>query len=113
MILCERPYYNEPGRERYKSDLMSTTYNDEVRTWTFDYALLPWVNAIGAKGTYQGPPTNTSKRVLWQETARCYLLANGKDISRSSQQASVKSKSTRMKNSVQLVNTALRFKGYL
>ncbi|OTA76487.1 hypothetical protein M434DRAFT_42482, partial [Hypoxylon sp. CO27-5] len=39
MILCEQPWYNEPGREDYENKAQSAKYNNDVRTWTMQYAL--------------------------------------------------------------------------
>ncbi|KAI0828772.1 hypothetical protein F5Y06DRAFT_302258 [Hypoxylon sp. FL0890] len=110
MILCEQPWYNEPGREDYENKAQSARYNNDVRTWTMQYALLPWINATGTHNTDQGATTTAS---IWQETAQLYLRANGKDILHSSKQASLKSKKSALLAAVKHISTSLQEKGYL
>lgn len=48
MILCEEPWYNEPGRElkhRRKDGLdPSAIYNQKIRMYTIRYAILTWLD---------------------------------------------------------------------
>ncbi|RYP72300.1 hypothetical protein DL771_004274 [Monosporascus sp. 5C6A] len=90
MILCEQPWYNEPGRERFPNAAMSNQYNDEVRSWTLQYAILPWATAMGAQG--DGEATTVAGRTRsaaaavprvaphWRKTAQLYLRMHARDI---------------------------------
>ncbi|RYP40926.1 hypothetical protein DL767_001407 [Monosporascus sp. MG133] len=90
MILCEQPWYNEPGRERFPNAAMSNQYNDEVRSWTLQYAILPWATAMGAQG--DGEATTVAGRTRsaaaavprvaphWRKTAQLYLRVHARDI---------------------------------
>ncbi|KAI2607805.1 hypothetical protein GGR54DRAFT_401870 [Hypoxylon sp. NC1633] len=127
MILCAEPWYNEPGREEAESKAQSAKYNNDVRSWTLLFALLPWINATSATAEGQEPTTNTAAAATanlapfwqdpvtpcWQETVRLHLLANARDILTSSKQASSKSKKTILQNAVDNVETCLRSQGYL
>ncbi|KAI0879910.1 uncharacterized protein GGS22DRAFT_103269 [Annulohypoxylon maeteangense] len=113
MILCEQPWYNEPGREELENKTQSTKYNNEVRTWTMKYALLPWINAVGAKDRVQDGDTSAAVTSVWQETARLYLQANAKEIMHSSKQASSKSKKSALQTTATLIGTALQTQEYL
>ena len=42
-ILCEKPWYNEPGREYKANEELSHQYNTSVRNLVIRYAILPWV----------------------------------------------------------------------
>jgi hypothetical protein len=48
MILCEEPWYNEPGREAtYRpgsKNVRSTSYNQKIRRDTIGVAMLAWLN---------------------------------------------------------------------
>ncbi|KAI1454229.1 hypothetical protein F4805DRAFT_332646 [Annulohypoxylon moriforme] len=112
MILCEQPWYNEPGREEIENKAQSTKYNNEVRTWTMKYALLPWINTVGAKDTDQNKDTSAVTSV-WQSTAQLYLKANAREILHSSKQASSKSKKPALQTTATLISTALQTQGYL
>ncbi|RYP81423.1 hypothetical protein DL769_001989 [Monosporascus sp. CRB-8-3] len=90
MILCEQPWYNEPGRERFPNAAMSNQYNDEVRSWTLQYAILPWATAVGSQG--DGEATTVAGRTRsaaaavprvaphWRKTAQLYLRVHARDI---------------------------------
>lgn len=113
MILCEQPWYNEPGREQIENKAQSTKYNNDIRAWTMKYALLPWINAVGAKATVQNDDASAKVTSVWQETAQIYLRANAKEISRSSKLGSSKSKKSTSQNVAAPVDFALRAQGYL
>ncbi|RYO76903.1 hypothetical protein DL766_006027 [Monosporascus sp. MC13-8B] len=97
MILCEQPWYNEPGRERFPNTAMSNQYNDEVRSWTLQHAILPWATAVGAQGdgeatTVAGRTRSaaaTAPRVAphWRKTAQLYLRVHARDIIDAAQSA--------------------------
>ncbi|KAI0896375.1 hypothetical protein F4806DRAFT_61417 [Annulohypoxylon nitens] len=113
MILCEQPWYNEPGREQIENKAQSTKYNNDIRAWTMKYALLPWINAVGAKATVKNDDASAKVTSVWQETAQIYLRANAKEISRSSKLGSSKSKKSTSQNVAAPVDFALRAQGYL
>ncbi|KAI0003587.1 hypothetical protein F4779DRAFT_621781 [Xylariaceae sp. FL0662B] len=133
MILCEQPWYNEPGRENLENKSQSARYSNEVRSWSLQYALLPWIYATHAtNATVSGADANISaqstagtadvdaiaasdSRVtpLWRETARLYLLANAKEIVESSTLAASKSKNAVLQVASQSASAGLREKGYL
>ncbi|KAI1090803.1 hypothetical protein F5B19DRAFT_494076 [Rostrohypoxylon terebratum] len=113
MILCEQPWYNEPGREQTENKSLSVKYNNDVRAWTLKFALLPWINAVGAKDTVQNDDASSKGTSVWQETAQLYLRSNAKEILRSSKLASSKSKKSAAHNIAATVDAALRTQGYL
>ncbi|KAF1814239.1 UBC-like protein, partial [Eremomyces bilateralis CBS 781.70] len=39
MVLCDEPWYNEPGRERRKQSRESESYNEQVWYWTTNHAM--------------------------------------------------------------------------
>ncbi|KAK7750270.1 hypothetical protein SLS62_007787 [Diatrype stigma] len=49
MILCEEPWYNEPGREHHIEPSMARNYNNALRAWTLNYAILPWASSVKAR----------------------------------------------------------------
>lgn len=108
MILCEQPWYNEPGREDYVNKALSAKYNNDVRTWTMQYALLPWINATDTQDA-----TSTTATSFWKETAQLYLRANAKDILNSSKEASLKSNKSALQTAAMRIGTSLQEKGYL
>ncbi|RYP21349.1 hypothetical protein DL765_002250 [Monosporascus sp. GIB2] len=97
MILCEQPWYNEPGRERFPNAAMSNQYNDEVRSWTLQHAILPWAAAVGAQ--CDGEATTVVGRTCsaaatapcvaphWRKTAQLYLRVHARDIIDAAQSA--------------------------
>ena len=93
MIFCERPWYNEPGREMMESKSRSDRYNEDVRTLTLRYAILPWIERGDPKGKgkdhvfAEEPPPS-----LWKDIIRLHLQASAKDILNSSKLAASKSK---------------------
>ncbi|KAI1076671.1 hypothetical protein F5B20DRAFT_315608 [Whalleya microplaca] len=126
MILCEQPWYNEPGRENCENKTQSVRYNNEVRSWTLQYALLPWIHATRAptraNGSATGPVANAGINVealgvnmapVWCETANLYLRANAKEIAESAMQANLKSKNAMLHTACQTTCAELRNKGYL
>ncbi|KAI2470812.1 hypothetical protein F4781DRAFT_158799 [Annulohypoxylon bovei var. microspora] len=113
MILCEQPWYNEPGREEAENKVQSTRYNNEVRTWTMKYAIMPWINAVGTKGANQEGDAAAEATSIWQETARLYLEANAKEVLLSTKQAASKSKKPALQTIALLIGSTLQAKGYL
>ncbi|KAI1390451.1 uncharacterized protein F4822DRAFT_426299 [Hypoxylon trugodes] len=115
MILCEQPWYNEPGRELNENKSLSTKYNNDIRSWTLQYALLPWINALSAKNTDQGASSSstTSVEPLWKETARLFLCAKARDIISSSNQAASRSRKMALQGVAKTVESTLRAKGFV
>ncbi|KAH9884260.1 hypothetical protein F4778DRAFT_763588, partial [Xylariomycetidae sp. FL2044] len=109
MILCEKPWYNEPGREGMENKLQSTSYNNEVRSWTLQHAILPWINTIGTD-VRRNPQTS---HFFWQETVHLYLQANAKILMSSHGEAASRYENLQLKEAVRLVTTALGTKGLL
>ncbi|KAI8624708.1 UBC-like protein [Xylariaceae sp. FL1651] len=100
MILCEQPWYNEPGRENAANKALSTRYNHDVRSWTLQHAILPWAAAIRPGDTKQAPGL--------------HLRHNATEILRAYKQAASKSKNVgTLAAAVQLVSEALKNTGYL
>ncbi|KAL7624815.1 hypothetical protein AAE478_004029 [Parahypoxylon ruwenzoriense] len=106
-------YEDGKSRENHENKAQSAKYNNEVRSWTLQYALLPWVYAVGANDADYGAAPATSSTSLWRETARLYLQANAEGISNSYKQAASKSKNIALQNATKLIGSALRSKGYL
>ncbi|KAI0381253.1 hypothetical protein F5Y04DRAFT_87007 [Hypomontagnella monticulosa] len=116
MILCEQPWYNEPGREISENKSMSAKYNEDVRCWTMQYAQLPWIEAIEANEASKANqivPAPTSVTSLWKETVRLYLLTNAEEIRSVSQKVSSRPRVPVLQSAAQSVIAALRTKGYL
>ncbi len=44
MIFTDKPWYNEPGRERATDQAASDRYNSQVQGWTLQHATLYWLN---------------------------------------------------------------------
>ncbi len=98
MILCEKPWYNEPGRERRPDEPASTRYNNEVRAWTLRYAILPWARSVSAReggGVLARGVSPVTRRAsqpgdatpFWRETAQLYLRAHAADILNGAEEA--------------------------
>lgn len=43
MILCDEPWYNEPGRERQPNPVASADYNKHIQALTIQHALTSWL----------------------------------------------------------------------
>ncbi|KAI1493281.1 ubiquitin-conjugating enzyme/RWD-like protein [Biscogniauxia mediterranea] len=113
MILCQEPWYNEPGREMTKSNSMSTRYNNQIRAYTIDIVIRPWVNSLSARNTLPATgPVSPSSRI-WEETVRLYLKANGKDICKAYSDAATQSRNTNLQSSVANLKESLKNQGYL
>lgn len=86
----------------------------DVRTWTLEYALLPWIKAINAKDTYRDD-YSASKGVtsFWRETVQSHLRHNAKQILESYQKAAAKSNKQALRNALKLIEPLLRTKGFL
>jgi ubiquitin-protein ligase len=69
MILCEEPWYNEPGREssytRLASGGPSDRYNRKTREHTVRYAILGWLNKTPE---------------LWKDVVTYHFTEHGNDI---------------------------------
>jgi ubiquitin-protein ligase len=69
LILCEEPWYNEPGRENARrpgqENLSSTAYNHHVRKLTVRHAMLGWL---------EKPP------LLWKDVVVQHFKQNGNEI---------------------------------
>ena len=51
LILCEKPWYNEPGRELDSDERSAIRYNLYVQYWTIRFAILPWARGLATKGS--------------------------------------------------------------
>jgi hypothetical protein len=111
MILCEEPWYNEPGREVAQSQAQSTRYNNEVRAWTLQYAIYPWVSAISATMAHPEQTQQTSS--AWRIIAQAHLRLFARDIDTASTAASRKSKQYLLEEAAKNIHTALEKQGYL
>ncbi|KAI0598953.1 ubiquitin-conjugating enzyme/RWD-like protein [Biscogniauxia sp. FL1348] len=113
MILCQEPWYNEPGREMTKDNGMSTRYNNQIRFFTIDIVIRPWVISLSARNTEPAiSPVSPSSRI-WQETVRLYLKANAKDISKTWSDVAAQSHNSRLQSSVSDLVASLQNQGYL
>lgn len=116
MIFCENPWYNEPGRENRDGKTQSAKYNNDVRGWTLQHALLPWIEACGAKGR-KGKSSSTMpdepSLSLWKDTARLYIQTNAKAILDSSRVAASNSKNSGLLHAAKAVAAALQTGEYL
>ncbi|KAI1138433.1 hypothetical protein F5Y05DRAFT_404186 [Hypoxylon sp. FL0543] len=113
MILCEQPWYNEPGREDHENQSQSAKYSNDVRALTMVYALLPWIKTTRAQDTAPAAPTVEAVTSFWQETVQLYLRANAMDILQSLQQAVQKARRPMLMAAEQHISAALQEKGYL
>lgn len=111
MILCEEPWYNEPGRETSQSQSQSTRYNNEVRAWTLQYAIYPWVSAIHAFTAHPEQTQQTSS--AWRVIAQTHLRLFARDIENTSTAASKKSRQVLLEESAKNIRAALEKQGYL
>ncbi|ORY70944.1 ubiquitin-conjugating enzyme/RWD-like protein [Pseudomassariella vexata] len=118
MILCEQPWYNEPGRERVPGQEQSDEYNLEVRYWTLQHAILPWVNAFNASN----PDPQHVMACLgwgqcWGDVVQTHLIANAHEIYSSNlkvaQVAGDSRKGRDLHNSLLNMRSALAKHGYL
>ena len=89
MILCEQPWYNEPGREHRANAYMAKHYNNEVRAWTLMHAILPWAESVHADNGVLSEiaPTNVNTTPFWHLTVRLYLRIHAVDIVQATQEA--------------------------
>ncbi|OAA65622.1 ubiquitin-conjugating enzyme [Niveomyces insectorum RCEF 264] len=65
MIFCEEPYYNEPGREHTKNDLLSAQENYSLQGHTIEHAMLYWLRRLRR----QSSPTTTTTTSATTKTA--------------------------------------------
>lgn len=49
MVLCEKPWYNEPGREQIEDDTEAVEYDFAIRNLTLMHSILPWAELIDIK----------------------------------------------------------------
>ncbi|KAI0470769.1 hypothetical protein GGR56DRAFT_113709 [Xylariaceae sp. FL0804] len=103
MILCEKPWYNEPGREGRLNEVRSNAYNLDVRSWTQQFAIMPWM-----KPTSTNAPTTSD---LWAGTIALYLRVNGNAVMESARQAAGSAHSG-LQTTANFVINALREKEY-
>ncbi|KAI0017853.1 hypothetical protein F4780DRAFT_571685 [Xylariomycetidae sp. FL0641] len=101
MILCEEPWYNEPGRELREEKAQSTHYSNEVRSWTLDHAIQPWVAA---------PEDRTS---VWHHTVQLHLRAHARELADSYTKAARRSRLPCFQSSMGRALAALQSNGYL
>ena len=73
MILCEKPWYNEPGREMSVSDSASNRYNSSLQKHTIQYAMVPWI----ADNSNLIPP---SRDTVWKEVVLRFLQGNAEMV---------------------------------
>ncbi|KAI1849902.1 hypothetical protein JX265_013489 [Neoarthrinium moseri] len=111
MILCENPWYNEPGREMNESKGQSTKYNNEVRSWTIQYAIYPWASAISA--TTAHPEQTQQVSSAWRSLAQTHLRIFGREIDSISSAAARNSKFFGLEASARSLHEALDKQGYL
>ncbi|KAI5919982.1 hypothetical protein F4810DRAFT_459498 [Camillea tinctor] len=113
MILCQEPWYNEPGREMTKSNSMSTRYSNQVRSHTIDIAIRPWINVLHAHNTEPATAPITHSSKIWEETVRLYLKANAKEIYKAYGDAAGQSQNNNLQSSWSDLKESLRNQGYL
>lgn len=71
MIFCDQPWRNEPGREAVSDDDPHLEiYNQTLRPWTVQYAMLEWMEGGPAKD-----PTH-----LWADVVRRHFAAREREI---------------------------------
>lgn len=60
MVFCDKPWYNEPGRERQPSESASESYNRGIHEWTVQHAMLKWLTGASTAASsaflHPGPP---------------------------------------------------------
>lgn len=118
MVLCEHPYYNEPGFDERPDKLASDRYDAQVREMTMRYALLPWIKATNANGTKEvadaGANANDiAVNPLWKETVWVYLKANSQEILSSLKKAASQSTYIELQSMPNQIDFSLRKSGYL
>ena len=106
LIFCEKPYYNEPGREMHSNEGDSQQYNCLVRTRTIRLAILPCVRAIAqdeGSCVIDEPPRSKELQYLcpdasyhsnarkiapyWRDIVRLYLHTYAGDLLKNSAEA--------------------------
>ncbi|KAK9780505.1 hypothetical protein SCAR479_02620 [Seiridium cardinale] len=110
MILCENPYYNEPGFENQANQAHSTAYNNKTRASTIQYAILPWVIAIGA---HVDPEQVLSVTSPWRAIAQTHLRLFSREIDAASRAAADESKNVQLENQARSIHAALEKQRYL
>jgi hypothetical protein len=109
MILCENPWYNEPGRERQEDKTESDQYNARARQWTLQYAIRPWVLKLHANEQPDRKVTG-----LWADVVHFHLSHHAAAIHQSHTAAAHWYRGdARLATAVRDVNEALKLKGFL
>ncbi|KAH8652075.1 ubiquitin-conjugating enzyme/RWD-like protein [Xylariales sp. PMI_506] len=75
MILCEQPWYNEPGREFVPNQTSSIQYNNQIRGWVIQHALRPWINSIPED--MHDPKNARGVDPLWAKVVQLHLRLLG------------------------------------
>lgn len=111
MILCEKPYYNEPGHELQGSaEAESNKYSTQARTDTVQHAILPWVNGIS---TVTHHPEKVPIGLNWGEIAQVHLRLFGRDIATAFSTAAKSSGNYTLEIAAKTLHKALETQGYL
>jgi hypothetical protein len=111
MILCENPYYNEPGYELQPNQSQSTAYNNKTRASTIQYAISPWVNAVSANELDLEHVRFVGS--AWHALAQTHLRLFGRDIDIASRAAAKKSQNIQLEHQSNSIHSALEKQGYL
>ncbi|KAI3325257.1 UBC-like protein [Xylariaceae sp. AK1471] len=108
MILCENPWYNEPGRENRVQRTESNNYNIQARDWTLQHAIKPWLSKLSANEIPD--PILTG---LWGNVVHFHLRHHAAEIKQSHTEAHLYRTNASLTTAVRAVNGALKMKGFL
>ena len=74
MILSERPWYNEPGRESHKNRAASDKYNAKITVEKVKHAMLPWLRPTGDLSV------PSSRDDVWADVVAAYYTTMGETV---------------------------------
>ena len=131
MVFCDKPWYNEPGRERQPSESASDNYNRGIHEWTVQHAMLKWLTSTSGCLPQAGPTTssnnvpppgngqstatvNRSDEYIWGDVVRKHFMTNAKAIGETVKKWKAKGlKNSKIGSLATELNTAMITKGFL
>ena len=86
MVFCEKPWYNEPGRETSRNDSLSDKYNTSLWPDVVQHGMLDWLDKVLPTSTIATSPATKSEPAIakesniWDEVIRKHFSSNGSQI---------------------------------
>ena len=84
MIFCDKPWYNEPGRETRPNEAASRAYSGEIQGYTIRLALLGWLQPQSATASTSAkvpvPEPLPPFESIWTNVVHKHFEANSRDI---------------------------------